>query len=120
MKRITVLTPCFNEAGNVTEIASRVRQVFETLPGYEREHLFIDNASTDGTIEELRALAASDPAVKVILNTRNFGHVRSPHYALLQAEGDAVVVLVADLQDPPEAIPDLVRLWEGALRSSSA
>jgi polyisoprenyl-phosphate glycosyltransferase len=79
-------------------------------PGFE--HLFIDNASNDGTVEELRLLASSDPAVKVILNNRNFGHVRSPYHGLLQARGDAVIVLAADLQDPPELIPEFIRLWQ--------
>ncbi len=112
MKLITVVTPCFNEAGNVTEIASRVRAVFASLPGYQREHLFIDNASTDGTVAELRALAASDPDVRVILNRRNFGHLRSPVHAILQARGDAVVALASDLQDPPELIPEFLSKWE--------
>lgn len=112
MKLITVVTPCFNEAGNVTEIASRVRAVFAPLPRYQREHLFIDNASTDGTVAELRALAASDPDVRVILNRRNFGHLRSPVHAILQARGDAVVALASDLQDPPELIPEFLSKWE--------
>jgi glycosyltransferase involved in cell wall biosynthesis len=75
------------------------------------EHLFIDNASTDGTQDELRRLAAEDPQVKVILNQRNFGHVRSPFHGLLQARGDAVIVMAADLQDPPDLIPEFVRKW---------
>jgi glycosyltransferase involved in cell wall biosynthesis len=77
----------------------------------EYVHLFIDNASVDGTQEELRKLAAEDPRVKVIINQRNFGHVRSPFHGLLQAGGEAVIVLAADLQDPPELIPEFVRLW---------
>ncbi len=72
-----------------------------TLPGYDYDHLFIDNASTDRTVEILRELAAEDRRVKVIVNTRNFGHVRSPYHAFLQARGDAVMSIVADLQDPP-------------------
>ncbi len=112
MKLITVVTPCYNEAGNVTEIAARVRAVFASLPGYQREHLFIDNASTDGTVAELRALASSDPHVRVILNRRNFGHIRSPVHAILQARGDAVVALASDLQDPPELIPEFLAAWE--------
>jgi polyisoprenyl-phosphate glycosyltransferase len=80
--------------------------------GMEYLHLFIDNGSTDGTREELRKLAAEDSRVRVIFNNRNFGHVRSPFHGLLQAEGDAVVVMASDLQDPPELIPELVRLWQ--------
>ncbi len=72
---------------------------------YRYEHLFIDNASTDGTVKILRRLAAADPNVKVIVNTRNFGHITSPMHALSQARGDAVIGAVADFQDPPELIP---------------
>ena len=83
-----------------------------TLPGYDYDHLFIDNASTDKTVEILRELAATDQHVKVIVNTRNFGHIRSPYHAFLQARGDAVMSCVADLQDPPELIPQFVKKWE--------
>jgi glycosyltransferase involved in cell wall biosynthesis len=82
-----------------------------SLPEVSYEHLFIDNDSADGTQTELRKLAAEDPAVKIILNQRNFGHVRSPYYGMLQAPGEAVIVMASDLQDPPELIPELVRLW---------
>jgi polyisoprenyl-phosphate glycosyltransferase len=109
---LTILTPCFNEEGNVREVYQQVKAVMETLPGYDYEHLFIDNASKDKTIEILRELAAADKRVKVIVNTRNFGQVRSPYHALLQAHGDAVMTCVADLQDPPELIPQFVRRWE--------
>jgi len=111
-KLITIMTPCFNEALNVRELHRRVVAMAQQLPAYRIEHLFIDNASTDGTVEALRELAAEDPSVKVILNMRNFGHIRSPFHALLQAEGDAVGVLFADLQDPPELFIEMVREWE--------
>jgi glycosyltransferase involved in cell wall biosynthesis len=111
LAKVTVLTPCFNEAGNVSALHERVRAVFRDLDDVQHTHLFIDNASTDGTFSELRMIARGDPNVKLILNQRNFGHVRSPFYGLLQAEGDAVLVLAADLQDPPEMIPELIRLW---------
>jgi glycosyltransferase involved in cell wall biosynthesis len=91
-----------------------VRRVFEEqLPDYDFEHVFCDNASTDGTPGALRQLAASDPRVKVIYNARNFGPFCSTFNALLSTRGDAVVVLLAaDLQDPPEVIPEFVRRWE--------
>ena len=112
MKRISVVTPCFNEEENVEALYATVKQIFdEKLPHYEREHLFIDNASNDGTPAILRRLAAMDPAVKVIFNARNFGHVRSPYHGLLQATGEAAILLVADFQDPPELIPTFVRHW---------
>ena len=109
---LTILTACFNEEGNVRELHRQVKAVMETLPGYDYDHLFIDNASTDGTVEILRELAAEDRRVKVIVNTRNFGHIRSPYHAFLQARGDAIISCVADLQDPPELIAQFVRKWE--------
>jgi len=112
MPLITVLAPCYNEEGNITELYTQVRAVFERLPQHTLEFVFIDNASTDGTVAELRALAAKDPAVKAILNVRNFGHVRSPHHGLLQCRGDAVILMASDLQDPPALIPELVAKWD--------
>jgi polyisoprenyl-phosphate glycosyltransferase len=109
---LTILTPCYNEEGNVREVHRRVKAAMATLPGYDYDHLFVDNASTDGTVRILRELAAEDGNVKVIINTRNFGQVRSPYHAFLQARGDAVLTCVADLQDPPELIPEFVRKWE--------
>lgn len=82
-----------------------------SVPECAWDLIFIDNASTDGTQEELRRLAKENQRVKVILNQRNFGHVRSPFHGLLQAPGDAVVVMAADMQDPPELIPDFVKKW---------
>jgi glycosyltransferase involved in cell wall biosynthesis len=108
---ITILTPSRNERENVRPLHDQIRGAITQLSGLSFEHLFIDNASTDGTQNELRKLAAGDPSVKIILNQRNFGHVRSPYHGLLQAPGDAVIVMAADLQDPPEMIPELVRLW---------
>ena len=112
MPLLTILTACYNEEGNVREVYEQVKAAMQTLPGYDHEHLFIDNASTDKTVDVLRELAAADKRVKVIVNTRNFGQVRSPYHAFLQARGDAVMSCVADLQDPPELIPQFVKKWE--------
>ena len=112
MPFISVVTGCFNEELNVRDLYEQVRAVVESLPGYTYEHLFIDNASTDGTVAVLRELAAADPRVKVIVNTRNFGHLRSPHHGILQAGGEAVIYIVADLQDPPELIREFLAKWE--------
>ena len=111
-KSISIVTPCYNEEANVQEVYMRVRQVMRQLGRYRYEHLFVDNCSADRTVEILRKIAIEDSNVKIIVNARNFGHVRSPLYALYQTSGDAVIVIVADLQDPPELIPDLVREWE--------
>ncbi len=110
-KLISIVTPCYNEEGNLEELYRQTRAVMEMLVDYDYEHLFIDNASTDRSPEILRQLAASDPRVKVIFNVRNFGHIRSPYYGMLQARGDAVVLLVADLQDPPAMIRAFVERW---------
>ncbi|MES2412914.1 MAG: glycosyltransferase family 2 protein [Pseudomonadota bacterium] len=115
MKLITVVTPCFNEMDNVEDVYRQTCAVFEKIEGVVHEHLFIDNASTDGTLAILRRLAAADSKVKVIVNARNFGAIRSPYHGLMQAEGDAAILLVADLQDPPVLMADFVKHWlEGA------
>ncbi|TRV11685.1 MAG: glycosyltransferase [Microcystis wesenbergii Mw_MB_S_20031200_S109] len=112
MKKITVMTPCYNEEGNIEDLYLRVKEVFNHLPNYEYEHLFIDNASQDKTVDELKIIAQKDPGVKVIVNARNFGPVRSGYYGILQCYGDAVIPIVADLQDPPELILEFVKKWE--------
>lgn len=112
MKLISIVSPCYNEQGNVKVLTDRVRQLFAELPQYRYEHIVIDNNSTDNTVAELREIAAQDKNVKVIVNARNFGHIRSPQHALMEAYGDAVVVLLSDLQDPPEMIKDFLREWE--------
>jgi len=89
-----------------------VKEIFATLSGYRYEHIFIDNVSKDCTINILREIAAEDKNVKVILNSRNYGHIRSPYHAMLQARGDAVIFLAADFQEPPELIINYVKKWE--------
>ena len=112
MPLISVITPCFNEEENIRELSQRVKQVFDNLPNYTYEHIFIDNASKDKTVKILKEIATENPQVKIIVNTRNFGHVRSPMHAVFQAKGDAVIGIVADFQDPPELIPDFIKKWE--------
>jgi len=111
-RTLSIITPCYNEQGNVRELYERVRAAIAAASSYQYEHIFIDNASCDNTLRELKAIAAMDKNVKVIRNTRNFGHVRSPMHALYQASGDGVITIAADLQDPPEMIVDLIRKWE--------
>jgi glycosyltransferase involved in cell wall biosynthesis len=116
MKKISVVTPCFNEETNVELLYARIKEIFHKLGSYDYEHIFIDNASTDSTQAILRKLAVADGNVKVIINTRNFGHIRSPFYGLTQAEGDAVIFMAADFQDPPELINDFLRQWEAGYK----
>jgi len=112
MKLITVVTPCYNEAENVVELYEQIKAVFATQPHYRYEHLFIDNASQDETVALIKNIAATDSRVKLIVNVRNFGHIRSPYYGLLQAQGDAVIIMASDLQDPPQLIHDFLQKWE--------
>jgi glycosyltransferase involved in cell wall biosynthesis len=112
MKSISIITPCLNEEDNVEALYEAVRAVMAGVRRYRYEHIFIDNASSDRTVEIVRRLAAKDRNVKLIVNTRNFGQVGSPFHALTQTRGDAVIGLVADFQDPPELIPEMIARWE--------
>ncbi len=89
-----------------------MKAIFDGLPGYSYEHIFIDNASRDQTVVKLKEIAKKDKSVKIIVNTRNFGHNRSPYHAILQSSGDAVIFIAADLQDPPALINDFIAKWE--------
>ena len=113
-RRISIVTPCYNEELNVRACRDAVRRIFQAeLPNYDYEHVFCDNASKDGTVAILRELAGEDPHVKVILNSRNFGPFRSLFNGILATSGDAVLCfLPADLQDPPEVLPQMVKHWE--------
>jgi glycosyltransferase involved in cell wall biosynthesis len=114
MKKITVITPCFNEEENVELCAQELRQLMATqLPSYDYEHIFADNASTDRTFELLKIMALEDDRIKVILNSRNIGPFRNIWNAMKSASGDAIIpMLPADLQDPPQVISEFVRKWE--------
>ncbi|GHT95477.1 glycosyl hydrolase [Betaproteobacteria bacterium] len=116
MKLISIVTPCYNEEENVELLVDRIRSIFASLPQYRYEHIFIDNASADSTVAKIKALASTDPRIKLIVNSRNFGHIRSPIHAYFQAGGDAIISLAADLQDPPELIPEFLKKWEEGFR----
>lgn len=112
-KTISVVTPCYNEEENVEALAVKIKEIFDQkLVNYEREHIFIDNCSTDSTLRLLNELASKDHRVKIIANSRNFGHIRSPYYGLLQSTGDCAILMASDFQDPPENMVDLVQKWE--------
>lgn len=112
MKLISVVSPCFNEEENVELLYEKLKDIFSGLKEYNYEHIFIDNASTDNTVNILKKIAKRDKSLKIIINSRNFGQIRSPFYGLLQANGDAVILLVSDFQDPPELIKDFILKWE--------
>jgi polyisoprenyl-phosphate glycosyltransferase len=111
-KHISVITACFNEEENVAPLIRAVSAIFEKLPQYTYEHVFIDNCSSDKTVAILKELAATNKHVKIIANARNFGHIRSSFHGIIQCYGDAVITLVADFQDPPEMIEKLLSKWE--------
>ncbi|MDO5896963.1 glycosyltransferase family 2 protein [Agrobacterium sp. Azo12] len=119
IRRLSIVTPLYNEQENVTELCDRVAAVMQTLP-YEYEHLCIDNCSTDRTVEMLRSRASTDPSLRIIVNTRNFGYIRSSYHGLLQATGDAAVLIASDLQDPPEIIREFVEKWEAGFKTVMA
>ena len=114
MKKISVVTPCYNEEVNVEICAQELKKIMqEQLAGYDYEHIFADNASTDSTLSKLREMAKADSHIKVISNSRNVGPFRNMWNAMKSATGDAVIPqLAADLQDPPSVIPEFVKNWE--------
>jgi glycosyltransferase involved in cell wall biosynthesis len=115
-KLISIVLPCYNEEGNVEEVYRRIGEIVADLPQYRYEFIFIDNASEDRTQSVLRGLAARDSRVKVIINSRNFGALRSQYHAILRARGDAVITMSTDLQDPPALIKEFIAKWEGGYK----
>ena len=111
-KTISVVTPCYNEEDNIYDVYKAIKEIREIHHQYEWEHIFIDNSSVDKTLDLLKEIAYKDKRVKIIVNIRNFGHIRSHVYGYLAAKGDAVIVFLCDLQDPPELIKDFIKKWE--------
>lgn len=110
-KKISIVTPCYNEQDNIDELYNRIVAVMSDQP-YDYEHICIDNCSTDKTVQKIKEIAARDSRLKLIVNARNFGHIRSPYYGILQSTGDACVLIASDLQDPPEIIAEFIKKWE--------
>ncbi|MDR0645655.1 MAG: glycosyltransferase family 2 protein [Elusimicrobiota bacterium] len=112
-KKITVVSSAFNEEDNICELYNQVKAELSKLADkYDYEQIVVDNASTDGTLTKLKEIAAQDKNFKIIANTRNFGHIRSPYYGILQSFGDAVIYMASDLQDPPRLIGGFIKKWE--------
>lgn len=113
MKKISIVASCYNEALNVDELCARIKKQMDKFSGkYDYEIILLDNGSVDETAARLRALAKKDKRIKVIINARNFGHIRSPNYGFLQSSGDAFISMASDLQDPPELISEFIEKWE--------
>jgi glycosyltransferase involved in cell wall biosynthesis len=120
MKKITLVSGCYNEEDNLEDLVRRVFAVAQKFPQYEWEYILVDNCSTDGSPAILRRLAAADRRIKVIFNTRNFGYIRSPYHGILQGRGDAVIYLASDLQDPPETLAEFIPHWENGFKVVAA
>ena len=110
-KKISIVTPTFNEDLNIERLCLEIAQQMKSL-NYDYEHIVIDNLSTDSTAQILEKITKTDKNLKVIINNRNFGHIRSPIHGLLQASGDAVILMSADFQDPISLIPKYIEEWE--------
>lgn len=119
-KKISIVTPCYNEEGNILELYERITKVMSSYIDYDYEILIIDNDSEDGTVEIIRFIAGKDRRVKAIINNRNYGHIRSPYWGILQSDGNATIYLASDLQDPPELITEFIGAWESGFKIAMA
>jgi glycosyltransferase involved in cell wall biosynthesis len=115
-KLISIVTPFYNEEDNIEELCMRISSVMAEQP-YEYEHICIDNHSSDATVKKIKQIAKNDKRLKLIVNARNFGHIRSPYYGILQSQGDACVLIASDLQDPPEMIAEFIQKWEDGYKT---
>jgi len=111
MSKISIVTPTYNEGENIEKLCSGIRQEMEKL-NIDYEHIVIDNSSTDKTIEILKEICSKDKKVKVIINTKNFGHIKSPFHGILQSSGDACILMASDFQDPLDLIPTYIKKWQ--------
>ena len=112
MKKVSIAVPCYNEVGNVRDMAETLTNIMKKLP-YEYEIIFTDNCSTDGTRDILRKLVLDDKHIKVLMNSRNYGvDGRSDRNTLKYVTGDVFIGIACDFQEPPELIPEFLKYWE--------
>jgi polyisoprenyl-phosphate glycosyltransferase len=110
---ISIVIPVYNEEESLPIVYERVSEVIDQLKGrYVFELLFMDNCSSDSTFEQVKRLKETDPRVRGIRYSKNFGYQRSIYMGYLKAKGAAIIQLDCDLQDPPEMIPDFLEKWE--------
>ena len=113
MKKISIISPCFNEKENLIDLTNSVKNIFEKLNKYDYEHIITDNNSEVETKEILRNLASRNKKIKILFNSKNFGFQMSTFNAIKYATGDAVFLfLPSDMQDPPNLIPEFLDEWE--------
>lgn len=111
-KLVSVVVPIFNEISMVEEIYNRISAVFQKMQSYEYEIVFFDDGSSDGTRDAIEQLSEKHEEVKGVFYSRNFGYLKSTFYCMQQAKGDCAIIVHADLQNPPEAIPEFLKKWE--------
>ena len=111
-KLVSIVAGCYNEEENIPELYARLTAVMQGFPEYDYEIILIDNNSEDKTVEVIKRIANNDSRLKAIVNVRNFGHIRSPYHALLQAQGDVVIGMASDLEDPPELVGEFLKKWQ--------
>ena len=116
MQTIDIIIPCYNEEANIEPLYQKLKVVLEQCGNYDFKIIFIDNASTDDTVNIIKKLIHQDKRMALIINARNFGHIRSPYYGLMQSSADATILMASDLQDPPELICDFIKQWEGGYK----
>ena len=109
--KISIVTPTYNEIENIEKLYLEIKKELAKLD-YEYEHIIIDNNSSDGTIAKIKELASKDKNLKIIINSKNYGHIKSPYHGLLQTSGDASILMASDFQDPVELIPKYIEEWE--------
>lgn len=112
---ISVVTPTYNEIDNIENLYNEIKIIFQELK-IDYEHIIIDNNSNDGTIDKIKELASKDKKLKIIINKKNYGHIRSPYYGLLQSTGDATILMASDFQDPPDLIKKFIKEWENGYK----
>ena len=111
MTKISIVTPTFNEELNIEILCTAIKKEMQKL-NLDYEHIIIDNSSTDNTIKILKEICSNDKKVKVIINSKNYGHIKSPFHGILQSTGDACLLMASDFQDPVELIPQYIKKWQ--------